>query len=173
VKAHTVRGVTLAFGALACASLAAAKPARAADPPSAVGFWVTQDHGGVVSIAPCDSGLCGFIVGLRTDHPPGALIADVHNPDPAKRNDPICGLALMGSLKTAKGKPNKWEDGWVYDPESGNTYKAEMQLDGPDMLKLRGYIGISLFGRTEVWKRETGEFKNRCAASAETAASGG
>jgi uncharacterized protein (DUF2147 family) len=152
--------------AIAAAAVLCASPgiARAVDTASAVGFWVTQDHGGVVSIVPCDGGLCGYIVGLRTDHPPNALINDVHNPDPAKRADPICGLGLMGSLKVVKSHPDRWDGGWVYDPESGSTYKAEMQLDGPNVLKLRGYLGISLFGRTETWTRETGDSHNRCAA---------
>ena len=57
------------------------------------------------------------------------------------------------------GAPGKWNGGWVYDPESGSTYKAEMQLNGPDVLKLRGFIGMSWFGRTETWTRESGEQK--------------
>ena len=78
---------------VAVVSCAVAGLARAdQEPASAAGFWVTQDHGGVVEITPCDGRLCGFIVGLRTDHPPDALVIDVHNPDPAKRNNPICGL---------------------------------------------------------------------------------
>ncbi len=159
---------------VAAVSCVGGGPARADDAPaSAAGFWVTQDHGGVVEIAPCDGGLCGFIVGLRTDHPPDALVIDVHNPDPAKRKNPICGLPLMGNLKAVKSNPAKWSDGWVYDPESGGTYKAEMQLNGPDVLKLRGFIGISLFGRTETWTRETGDHKNRCVAPPATDGGGG
>jgi len=140
----------------------AAMQAFAADAPSATGFWVTQDHGAVVDIEPCGSGLCGTLVGLRTDHKPGDQLVDLHNSDPAKRNDPLCGMVLMGSMKPAMGTSGKWADGWVYDPDSGNTYSGQMQLDGPDTLKLRGYVGISLFGRTETWTRETGETKNRC-----------
>lgn len=133
-----------------------------ADLPSAVGFWVTQEHGAVVQIEPCDSGLCGKLVGLSTDHADGDVPLDVKNPDAAKRNRPRCGLMLMGSMKPAKDNAGKWEDGWVYDPESGNTYSGSMRLDGADTLKLRGYIGISLFGRTETWTRESGASKNRC-----------
>jgi uncharacterized protein (DUF2147 family) len=133
----------------------------AADEPSAVGFWVTRDHGAVVAVAPCDSGLCGRLVGLRMDHKPGDPLTDQHNPDPTKRSAPTCGLMLMGGMKPA-GTPGKWSGGWVYDPEDGGKYSGAMRLDGPDTLKLRGYIGISLFGRTEVWTRETGETRNRC-----------
>jgi len=146
---------------LSALSLCAAAGVAAADQPVATGFWVTADHGAVVQIEACASGLCGHLVGLRTNHKPGDSLVDSENPDAGKRSVPLCGLNLMGSLKPTKA-PGKWEDGWVYDPESGRTYTAQMQLDGPDTLKLRGYIGISLFGRTETWIRETGENKNRC-----------
>ncbi len=154
------------LGMVVTALFATAGVARADEAPSAAGFWVTQDHGAVVDIEPCEGGLCGFIVGLRLDHPPNELIKDVHNPDPAKRADPICGLALMGSLKHVKGSAAKWDDGWIYDPESGSTYTVEAQLKGTDVLKLRGYLGISLFGRTETWTREPidSAAKNRCVA---------
>jgi len=133
-----------------------------ADEPTAVGFWVTKDHGAVVQVEACDSGLCGHLVGLRTDRDPNEIALDTENADPTKRKNPRCGLMLMGALKPVAGRPGKWDDGWVYDPESGSTYTGKMQLDGPNTLRLRGFIGISLFGRTEVWTRETGETKNRC-----------
>ena len=46
-----------------------------------------------------------------------------------------------------------WEDGWIYDPNNGNTYSCEMTLIDHKTLKIRGYIGITLFGRTEIWTR--------------------
>jgi uncharacterized protein (DUF2147 family) len=147
---------------LAASAICAIGGVAAAQQPSAIGFWVTADHGAVVQIEPCASGLCGHLIGLRTDHQPGTSDLDTENPDPAKRTNPRCGLLLMGGLKPVEGKPGKWADGWVYDPESGSTYTGKMQLDGADTLKLRGYIGISLFGRTETWTRESGETKNRC-----------
>jgi uncharacterized protein (DUF2147 family) len=153
--------VFLAAGALC------ALPALAADEPSAVGYWVTRNEGAVVQILPCDSGLCGYLVGLSLNRPAGDQPKDVHNPDPARRGEPVCGLALMGSLKPVGSKDGalqKWEDGWVYDPQSGDTYSAEMKLEEPNVLKLRGYLGISLLGRSERWTRE-GDFKNRCKPS--------
>jgi uncharacterized protein (DUF2147 family) len=39
------------------------------------------------------------------------------------------------------------------DPKSGKTYKCSMDFDGKDTLKVRGFIGISLIGRTQTWKR--------------------
>jgi len=151
-----------AFFALAAAVVAQPGLGAPAEAPTAIGFWVTPNHGAVVHIVACDSGLCGYLVGLRTDHEPGEMPRDAHNPDPALRSELLCGRAIMGSLKPAKDSPTKWEGGWVYDPASGNTYTAEMRLDGGDRLKLRGYLGISLFGRSETWQRER-DTNNRCA----------
>jgi uncharacterized protein (DUF2147 family) len=150
------------LGLLLAASMSTLAGAAFAVEPAAAGFWVTPDHGAVVNITPCDSGLCGHIVGLRTDRNPTDIPKDDHNPDPTKRGNPRCGLVLMGGLKPVKGSTTEWEDGWVYDPESGHTFTGEMHLEGPDTLKLRGYLGISLLGQTQVWTRETGETKNRC-----------
>ena len=47
----------------------------------------------------------------------------------------------------------RWDNGTIYDPKSGNTYSSFMELDGPDRIKVRGFIGISLIGRTDVWTR--------------------
>jgi uncharacterized protein (DUF2147 family) len=145
----------------AAAALLSAGGAAAAAPPAATGFWVTQDHQSVVEISACYSGLCGRLVGLRRDHPAGLVPTDMHNPDASKAGEPLCGLILMGAFKPAEGESGKWDDGWVYDPDSGRTYSGEMAIDTPDTLKLRGFVGISLFGRSEVWTREAGT-PNRC-----------
>ena len=49
--------------------------------------------------------------------------------------------------------PGEWKGGDIYDPESGKTYSSYMFLKDKNTLKVRGYVGISLFGRTEVWTR--------------------
>ena len=43
--------------------------------------------------------------------------------------------------------------GHIIDPDKAKTYKATIKLDGPDRLKVRGYIGIRALGRTQVWRR--------------------
>ena len=49
---------------------------------------------------------------------------------------------------------NLWSGGTIYDPNSGKTYKCKLSLNDDGTLKVRGYVGVSLFGRTEVWKRQ-------------------
>lgn len=48
---------------------------------------------------------------------------------------------------------DEWKDGDIYDPESGKTYSCYLSLKDNNTLKVRGYIGVSLFGRSETWTR--------------------
>ena len=48
---------------------------------------------------------------------------------------------------------NEWSGGKILDPKNGKEYKCYLQLLDHNTLKLRGYIGISMFGRTAIWKR--------------------
>ncbi|MEO1367538.1 MAG: DUF2147 domain-containing protein, partial [Acidobacteriota bacterium] len=50
----------------------------------------------------------------------------------------------------------EWSGGTIYDPNNGKTYSCTLELEGADTLKVRGYIGVSLFGRTERWTRRPG-----------------
>ena len=77
---------------------------------------------------------------------------DRHNPDASLRRRPILGMQIMHDLTYNAGK-NIWEGGRIYDPANGKTYKCKFTLISPTQLQARGYIGISLLGRTEVWKR--------------------
>jgi uncharacterized protein (DUF2147 family) len=66
------------------------------------------------------------------------------------KGQPIEGMViLMGLTKTATGGTN----GKVLDPSNGNIYKCYIELEGPDKLKLRGYIGTPTLGRTQYWYR--------------------
>ena len=48
---------------------------------------------------------------------------------------------------------NLWEDGTIYDPESGSTYNCIINMEDKNTMNIRGFIGIAAFGRTDVWKR--------------------
>lgn len=84
------------------------------------------------------------------DEETGKPKLDKHNPDPALRSRPDLGLELLKGFTF--NSDNTYTDGTIYDPKSGKTYSCKMQLDG-NRLKIRGYVGISLFGRSEVWTR--------------------
>jgi len=74
---------------------------------------------------------------------------DIKNSDKALRNRDVLGLELLSGFSYDDGS---YSGGNIYDPESGKTYSCKMSLDGTK-LKVRGYIGFSLFGRTEYFER--------------------
>lgn len=74
---------------------------------------------------------------------------DIENPNVALRKRDILGIGLLTNFSYSDGE---YSNGMIYDPESGKTYNCKMSLIG-DKLKVRGYIGISLFGRTEFFER--------------------
>jgi uncharacterized protein (DUF2147 family) len=74
---------------------------------------------------------------------------DVMNPDEALRNREVLGIELLTGFSFAD---DSYTNGKIYDPESGKTYECKMTLT-ENRLKVRGYIGISLFGRTETFDR--------------------
>ena len=76
---------------------------------------------------------------------------DELNPDPALRSRLLLGLTIMDGFDYAG--EGKWKNGRIYDPNSGKTYKCKLTLVDENTLELRGYIGISLLGRTETWAR--------------------
>ena len=65
-------------------------------------------------------------------------------------NKPILGLTI---IKGMKKNGNEYEGGKVLDPKNGKSYQCKISLEGKDKLIVRGYIGISLFGRSQTWVR--------------------
>ncbi len=138
--------------------LLAATIAFGAGPSDVLGSWKTEKRDVQLELFRCGEKICGKIVWLkepnyidRKDGPVGTTKVDRKNPDPALRNRPILGLQVMKGL-TAKGD-NRWGNGTCYDPETGKSYKCKMRLKSPDQLEMRGFIGISLFGRNYVLVR--------------------
>ncbi len=66
------------------------------------------------------------------------------------KNKPIEGLVIIKGLKKTE---SDYSGGTITDPQSGKTYKCELSLDGNQKLRVRGYIGFSLLGRTQIWIR--------------------
>ena len=122
----------------------------AADSSSVTGLWKNEDAS--FEVYEENGKLNAKIVSLREPlAPDGRQKTDIHNPDAGKHSRPILGMVFMtGFTPTGSGK---WGNGTIYDPKSGNTYSCNMELEGMDTLKVRGYIGVSLIGRTETWKR--------------------
>lgn len=110
------------------------------------GVWETKG-GGYVQIYPKDGHWVGTVVGSKS----GKARYDENNPDSDLKGRRLLDVTLIRDLRFDGG--NQWEDGQIYDPDNGKTYNAEATLTAPDTLDVRGYIGISLIGRSQEWHR--------------------
>jgi uncharacterized protein (DUF2147 family) len=118
------------------------------------GWWLDESKRGGILIEPCGDKMCGTLGWML--HPldaKGNPKFDTKNPDPKLQNRPICGMKLMGGF--TKSGPGEWEDGWIYDSDDGQTYDSKFKLLPDGTLKLRGFVGISLLGQSQVWTRPT------------------
>lgn len=150
------------------AAMLAAVPALADDPvftpDTILGVWETEhtDTGwSHVEIYEEGGKIHGRIIWLKNplyDAGEGVGVAgeprvDLKNPEEGLRDRPILGLALMEGF--AFNGANKWEDGRVYDPENGKTYRGKLTLKDRDTLELFGYVKVGFVnvGRNTTWTR--------------------
>ncbi len=68
----------------------------------------------------------------------------------ANKNKPLKGLIVIDGLKK---DGNEWNGAKILDPKTGNEYKCYITLEDPNKLKVRGYLGFALLGRTQYWYR--------------------
>jgi len=117
-----------------------------------LGEWLTDKDEAVVEIYRCGELYCGRIVWLKEPtNPDGTEKLDTENPEASKTDRPIIGLLMVWDFRYDGDA--KWVDGRIYDPDNGKTYACKMSLE-EDTLNVRGYIGLSVFGRTTVWTRK-------------------
>lgn len=145
----------LARTVLVIAFVAATAPVsglRAAPDDGVAGVWLTEKADARIEIAACGDAVCGSIVWMEKPlDDEGNEKLDKNNPDEALRARPILGMPLLIDFKP--DGPGQWKDGRIYNPRNGKLYKCTMRLDGADTLRVRGYVGIPLFGQTKVWTR--------------------
>lgn len=116
-----------------------------------LGYWST-DAGSVLQVDNCGANVCITIMTI-SQKAPGVI--DGHNPDPALRTRPVCKMDIGTDFVLTD--PNHGENGKIYDPASGRTYKSAIASDG-NTLSVRGYIGFKAIGRSETWKRTSAEY---------------
>jgi len=82
------------------------------------------------------------------------LRKDVNNPDSALQGRFLVDVEILKDFTFDNGA---FTGGTIYDPNNGKTYRCKMWFEptDPNTLYIRGYIGISLFGRTATWTRKT------------------
>jgi len=117
-----------------------------------IGLWQTGSGKGRVQITKYGNKFSGKIVWLRDPNDAkGNPKLDSKNPDVNRQKNTTIGITnLLGF--TYEGK-SEYDNGTVYDPENGKTYKCIMTLENINSLNVRGYIGFSFIGRTDVWTR--------------------
>ena len=120
-----------------------------------LGTWLNEDKDAHVNIYKENDKYYGKIVWLKNpiDEETGKPKLDDENEDESLRTRPVMGLLLLRDF--VFDGDDEWEDGRIYDPKNGKDYKCYMEFkdDTKNTLKVRGYIGISLLGRTTYWTR--------------------
>ena len=118
----------------------------ATQPATLAGDWLTDDRSAVVRIGPCGATLCGRVLRVLVR---GAPANDVNNPDPAARRRSIVGTAVLSGFRPSG--PRSATGGRAYDPKTGRSYRASLQLNANGTLKVTGCVLIVCRSRT--WTR--------------------
>lgn len=141
---HTPRAWA-AGGCLALyAALGSAQPAPQA--ASQEGRWITESGNLEVDIAPCGPALCGTVVRVFANRSMGGSGQEMAAADPR----PALGMVILSDLKASGDGEYK---GTIYNRENAKSYSATTQVVGPDMLRVHAYVGLPLFGKTQIWRR--------------------
>jgi len=144
-----MKNLILVFASLLISGLISAQAINSDD---ILGIWLNEDKDAHVEIYKEGDKYFGKIVWLKfpIDEETGKPKVDDENPDEELRDQPVLGLVLLEDFVFDR---DEWDSGSIYDPKNGKTYDCYMELKDYDNLKIRGYIGISLLGRTTYWTR--------------------
>ena len=120
-----------------------------------VGIWLNADKDAHIEIFKKGDKFFGKLVWIKDpiDAETGKPKLDKNNPDPKLQSRPSLGLELLTNFEF---DDDEWEDGEIYDPKTGKTYSCYMEFDDDDnlnKLKIRGYVGVSILGKTTYWTR--------------------
>ncbi|WP_443946774.1 DUF2147 domain-containing protein [Pedobacter sp. AW1-32] len=138
------------FQVLMLLIIATAFSALAQKQDEIVGRWQNSSGEGQIEIYKKGSKYYGKLAWMKEPNLDGKPKVDTKNPEDNLKKRPLLNLEI---LKDFSYKDGKWTDGTIYDPKSGKTYSCNMTLKSTDVLNVRGYVGVSLLGRTEVFKR--------------------
>lgn len=119
---------------------------------SVLGKWKTIDDEtkkpkSIVEIYEDNGKVFGKVIEILDKTKEGKLCEECTG---AQKNKPIKGLIIVQNLKK---NGSSWDGGTILDPSTGKEYKCSLTLESSNKLKVRGYLGISLLGRTQYWER--------------------
>lgn len=144
---------SLLYATIVLVATAAGSAWAASDTP--VGTWKTIDDAtgkakSLVTISEQDGKLHGKVVKLFNPSKPNPTCEKCEG---RHKDQPVMGMEILWDVK--RDGDNQWDGGQVLDPEKGKTYGVKLSLaDNGQKLKVRGFIGLSLLGRTQTWLRE-------------------
>lgn len=134
-----------------------AAPAWSADKSSPVGTWRTIDdetktERSIVEVSLVNGELQGRVVKIffRPDEPPNPVCEKCEG---ERKDKPVIGMTFLWGLKADSA--TDWVGGAILDPKNGKIYNAKLSVtEGGKELRVRGYIGTPILGRSQVWQRE-------------------
>ena len=143
IAAHLVRAIAVVIAGIPVAALAGER---------LDGFWMDSDGEVVLEIKPCGDARCGKVAWLKQPlGPDGLALLDYRNPSPALQKRPVCGLEVVSNFK--KQQDGTWGGGTVYVSDQGSSYSGYAEVLSPTQIRVTGYIGLPIFGISEVWTR--------------------
>jgi uncharacterized protein (DUF2147 family) len=153
--ARAVPSVLGSLAALAVSLLLGVLPAFAAEIASPLGRWQmiddeTNTPRGIVEVTQVNGELQGRFVEAypRRGEDPNAVCFKCEG---ERKDKPIVGMVILWGLEPTGAD---WSGGHILDPTKGKVYQATLTLiEGGDKVRVRGFIGLSLFGRTQTWVR--------------------
>lgn len=134
----------IATQALAAEGRKRTKPGRTGAEGIAGEWWSEERDGRIRFYQHRDGTFRGILTWSKNPR------ADTENDNPKLRTRSIIGIVLIWELSYENGE---YDGGYVYNPEDGNVYRLDAKVLGPDKLEVRGFLGISLLGETQVWTR--------------------
>ena len=124
------------------------------NPDTIVGVWKTGEGTAMVRIYKNGDKYQGKIVWLKEPNDPetGKPKQDKNHPDEATKSRPILGMINIWGFTYKEN--NLWDDGNIYDPKNGSTYSCTIKMINSNSLEVRGFIEVSIIGRTDNWTRQ-------------------
>lgn len=117
-----------------------------------VGVWEPSHGKAKVKISKVGEKYFGKIVWLKEPlNEKGEKKTDVNNPDEAMHDTPLLGYKILKDFEYIGD--DTWENGTIYDPENGSLYNCTIKLKDDNTIEVRGYIGVSMIGRTDTWTK--------------------
>lgn len=133
--------------------------AQTAAPLDPEGLWLTENKRSVVELKKQPDGTLGGKIAWIIE---GGMQFDEKNPDESKRGTPMCGINIVSGLTQGRNDPNGWHNGKIYKADDGDIYDARLTMQSPEKLEVRGFMGVSLFGKSQTWTRVSAKDYPRC-----------